>query len=117
MFRWGAASNIGLIAQEAGELPTAIRYLSASYPTAQGYGNLLTATSNVWADPFGASPAPLPPAPEDKNQPANTGAQDVFNTAPATPSAAPANRRIFCNTCYRLYWSPGWRVQRGRWLQ
>ena len=94
MFRWGAASNIGLIAQEAGELPTAIRYLSASYPTAQGYGNLLTATSNVWADPFGASPAPLPPAPEDKNQPANTGAQDVFNTAPATPPTAPANRPL-----------------------
>ena len=100
MFRWSAASNLGLMAQDAGDYQTAVRYLSALLPTAQGYGNLLTATADVWADPFAAPPAPLPAAPVDTFVPPaaeKQAAQDIFDAAPAAKQQAPrpaANRPL-----------------------
>ena len=99
MFRWGAASNIGMLAHNRGDRSTAIRYLSSNYPSPQGYGNLLIATTDVWEDPFSASPAPLPPAPVDKYAPpaaAKNGAPDLFQTTPPAASrpSVPSNRPL-----------------------
>jgi hypothetical protein len=65
MYRWGATTNLGLMAQQSGDVETAIKFLGSNNPTGQGYGNLLTATANVWANPIAPLPAPLPPAPAD----------------------------------------------------
>jgi len=85
MFRWGAASNLGILYQESGDQQSAIRYLSSVNPTGQGYGNLLTATANVWSDPFADLPLALPNPPEDTFTP-NT-AIDPPATAGLVPQA------------------------------
>lgn len=107
MFRWNAVSNLGLMAQDSGDNQTAIRYLSAGIPTADGYRNMLIASEDIWADPFSAPPSPLPAPPEDKFVPPTAEkqpAQDLFDASPgaAQPNqqpnrpapAAPANRPL-----------------------
>ncbi len=63
MFRWGAQTNLGLLAGAEGDVATASRYLSTFMPTSQAQGNLWLARGLVWRDPF-SRPAPaLPSAP------------------------------------------------------
>jgi hypothetical protein len=64
MFRWGALTNLGLLAGAAGDAPTASRYLSTFMPTTQCQGNLWIARAFVWRDPFSKAAPPLPPAPK-----------------------------------------------------
>ena len=52
MFRWGAATNLGLLYADSGDNAAAIRYLTQDNPTAQGQGNLLRARALIWKDPF-----------------------------------------------------------------
>jgi hypothetical protein len=91
MFRWGATTNLGEIYQEKGDLESAIRYLSVSFPTGQNYGNLLTATQDAWDKPFSAIPEPLPPAPEDQFAPAQgmTPPNSAIAVPPTSPNQIP----------------------------
>ncbi len=52
MFRWGAATNLGLMNAEDGNHALAIRYLSLENPTLQATGNLLRARKLIFQDPF-----------------------------------------------------------------
>ena len=63
MFRWGAETNLGLIALRKGDIPSATRHLSAPNPTVQWQGNLWLARGLVWRDPSSPPGSPLPPAP------------------------------------------------------
>jgi hypothetical protein len=63
MLRWGAYTNLGLIARDAGDIPTATRHLSEFVPTLQYHGNLWLARELVWRDPTSKTAPPLAPAP------------------------------------------------------
>jgi hypothetical protein len=69
MFRWGAQSNLGRLAEAKGDRATATAYYSQKDPTTQRYGNLLRARDLVWRDPTAPCPDPLPPAPPDDSAP------------------------------------------------
>lgn len=96
MFRWSAISNLGLMALDAGDKASAIRYLAFNQPTPQGYGNGLIAADLVWNDPFVSPPVPLPPAPEDKLTPSEGAlrAAAAAREAAAVKPAAPVNRPL-----------------------
>ncbi len=64
MFRWGAASNLGMLLAETGQVPLAIRYLCHETPTPQTHGNLIRARALIWQNPFvppPGTPAVIPP--------------------------------------------------------
>lgn len=65
MFRWGAATNLGLMMAAAGDVPAATRYLSAPIPTAQMHGNLWKAREILWRDPTTRTAPPLPSGPAE----------------------------------------------------
>ncbi len=52
MYRWGACYNLGLLHEQEGNHPLAIRYLDQSVPTDQEHGNMLRVRELIWADPF-----------------------------------------------------------------
>jgi hypothetical protein len=64
MFRWGAETNLGLLAEAKGDADAAVRHYTAPQPTTQEHGNLLRARALIWADPFvpdtPAVPSPTP---------------------------------------------------------
>jgi hypothetical protein len=63
MFRWGATTNLGLIAKANGDVPAATRYLTQFYPPPQIQGNYWLAREFLWSDPMSLVGKPLPPAP------------------------------------------------------
>ena len=68
MFRWGAATNLGMLLAETGEIPLAIRYLTRSTPTPQELGNLIRARDLLLEAPFvppAETPDVIPPAPAE----------------------------------------------------
>lgn len=67
MFRWGAETNLGLLARSRGDVPAATRYLSAMSPTAQTHGNFVLARDLVWRNPTSPVAPALPPAPASAN--------------------------------------------------
>ena len=65
MFRWGAATNLGLLHGQAGNAALAERYLSQEIPTFQMHGNLVRAREMIFESPFvppSETPAVIPPA-------------------------------------------------------
>lgn len=63
MFRWGAMTNLGLIAAQRGDISDGTRYLSQFMPTTQLLGNFWLARELALRDPFSRPGAKLPPAP------------------------------------------------------
>ncbi|MDX2037336.1 MAG: tetratricopeptide repeat protein [Isosphaeraceae bacterium] len=82
MFRWGALTNLGRIAEQQGDYTAAIAYLSKAQPTPQTHGSLLQARALIWKDPLRPAAPPLP-AP-----PASYPPQGVFALPGASASAA-----------------------------
>ncbi|MFM7318639.1 MAG: hypothetical protein ACKO5E_16970 [bacterium] len=95
MYRWGATTNLGLMAQQAGDVDTAIKFLGSNNPTGQGYGNLLTATGDIWANPLAALPPAPPAAPPDTFTPAlpkpTAAAPPQGQPVPSQGQPAPGN--------------------------
>lgn len=63
MFRWGALTNLGRLAEARGRPDLAIRCYSQAQPTGQDHGNRLRARALIWRDPFVPPPGPVPPPP------------------------------------------------------
>lgn len=70
MFRWGAATNLGLLSEAQGDPVEAIRHYAAGQPTFQDFGNRLRARALIWDSPFDPD---LPPIKDRK--PARTTVQ------------------------------------------
>ena len=74
LFRWGAATNLGHLARDNGDIPAATRYLSAPIPTLQVHGNFWIARELLWRAPMSPTGPPLPPCPaRSRPVPAGTG--------------------------------------------
>jgi hypothetical protein len=69
MFRWGALTNLGRLAEARGRPALAIRYYSEFQPTGQDHGNQLRARALIWRDPFVPPPGPVPPPPATPDDP------------------------------------------------
>ena len=74
MLRWGALGNLARIAEQKGDVATAIAYYnqadgSSGFVTPQRHGDLLRARRLVWMNPISEPTAELPAAPPDPNQP------------------------------------------------
>ncbi len=63
LFRWGAHSNLGRLADSRGDFAHAASYYSVRNPTFQRHGNLLRARDMILNDPFSPTAAPLPTPP------------------------------------------------------
>lgn len=55
-YRWGALSNLGLIAEAQRDRAAALKYLNAPLPTGQAHGNQIRARHMLWVDPFATGP-------------------------------------------------------------
>ena len=73
MFRWGAATNLGLLAREGRDITAATRYLSAAIPTPQAHGNFWLGRELLWRAPMSRPGPPLPMGPSQPNPVAGPG--------------------------------------------
>ncbi len=91
MLRYGAASNLGRLAEAKGDAARATLFYAQRDPTSQRHGNLIRARNLVWNDPMASIADPLPPAPANVITP---GSRPAAPTAPGGPSPGLLNQSV-----------------------